>query len=223
MTEKTRTSDYLNQLENKGYERCSELRHLYDTWKKSLDIKPLQQFLDITWQDRDRIRADFSHGNIYNHFRRTVFEKFCYDLLRNIIKKTGSDHAAELFWNERIKVKSTYLFERGSFKKHPKYIPVDIAIGVHDGDQIHPRVIVNCNIWQTFSQLGNDQANFDIIYNKYPMLTGYNLTLSMSMDMDPMRLSTSYQQIGVKVCNISEENELDEFVEDIKGTLVSEG
>ena len=96
-----KTSDYLKELQNKGYSRYSELFSLYDNWKKELDIEVLSNFLKIIWEEKDNIKPKYLGENTYNNFRGIAFEEFCFDILDKAIKESKAENAVELFWNEK--------------------------------------------------------------------------------------------------------------------------
>jgi len=211
-----KTSDYLNELQNKGYSRYNELLNLYDKWRKKLDIKTLSEFLDIIWKERDNIKPKYLGENTYNNFRGIAFEEFCFDLMNKVIKDTGADNIIELFWNTRILTEEFYIFENGQFKKYPKYKAVDIVIGKRKDDLIHPLIIISCKIWQSTNWLDDDRAILDNIRNRYPSVLGYSLCMSLSVR--PVSLISS-QRTGLRVFDLSEDGKLNEFISDIKEVL----
>ena len=211
-----KTSDYLKELQNKGYSRYSELFSLYDNQKKELDIEVLSNFLKIIWEEKDNIKPKYLGENTYNNFRGIAFEEFCFDILDKAIKESKAENAVELFWNEKILTEEFYMFENGGFKKYPKYKAVDVAIGKQEDNLIHPLIIVSCKIWQSTNWLDEDRAILDNIRNRYPNVLGYSLCMSLSVP--PVSLISS-QRTGLRVFDLSQNGKLNEFISDIKEVL----
>jgi len=211
-----KTSDYLDELRNKGYKRYNDFLNLYKKWKKELNVKALSEFLDIIWQEKDNIKPKYLGENTYNNFRGIAFEEFCFDILDKTIKESGAENAVELFWNEKILTEEFYMFENGGFKKYPKRKAVDVAIGKREDNLIHPLIIISCKIWQSTNWLDEDRAILDNIRNRYPNVLGYSLYMSLSVP--PVSLISS-QRTGLKVFDLSKDGKLSEFIGDIKEVL----
>ena len=211
-----RTSDYLDKLRNKDYNRYNELLNLYDKWKKGLDIKSLSDFLNIIWKEKDNIKPKYLGENTYNNFRGIAFEEFCFDLMNKVIKEAEAENIIELFWNTKILTEELYMFENGQFKKYPKYKAVDIAIGKQEDNLIHPLIIISCKIWQSTNWLDEDRAILDNIRNIYPNVLGYSLCMSVSVP--PVSLISS-QRTGLRVFDLSKDGKFNEFIGDIKEVL----
>lgn len=211
-----KTSDYLDELRNKGYQGYNDFLNLYKKWKKDLDIKVLSNLLDIVLREKDSIKPKYLGENTYNNFRGIAFEEFCFDLLDKVIKETETENIIELFWNTRILTEEFYMFQNGQFKKYPKYKAVDIAIGKREGNSIHPLIVVSCKIWQSTNWLDEDRAIFDSIRNRYPNVLGYSLCMSLSVP--PVSLISS-QRTGLKALDLSKDGKLNEFISDIKEVL----
>ena len=216
MARNKRTSDYLDELRSKGYERYNELLNLYKKWKGSLDVKVLSDFLGIVDKEKDNIKPEYLGQNTYNNFRGIAFEEFCFDRLNKVIKKTETDNIIELFWNTKILTEEFYMFQNGQFKKYPKYKTVDIAIGKREGNLIHPIIVVSCKIWQSTNWLDEDRAILDNIRNRYPNVLGYSLCMLLSVP--PVSLISS-QRTGLKALDLSKDGKLNEFISDIEGAL----
>lgn len=216
MTRVKKTSDYLGELQGKGYERYDDLLKLYNAWKKDLDINVLSNFLDLIWKEKDNIKPKHLGENTYNYFRGIAFEEFCFDILDKTIKQSKTENTVELFWNEKILTEEFYIFENGGFKKYPKYKAVDIAIGKREDNLIHPLIIISNKIWQSTNWLDDDRAILDNIRNRYPNVLGYSLCMSLSVL--PVSLISS-QRTGLKVFDLSKACQLDKFISDIKEVL----
>jgi len=108
-----KTSDYLDKLQNKGYNQYNDLFNLYNEWKKELDIKSLSDFLNIIWKEKDNIKPKYLGENTYNNFRGIAFEEFCFDLMNKVIKEAEAQNIIELFWNTKILTEEFYMFENG--------------------------------------------------------------------------------------------------------------
>ena len=211
-----KTTDYLEELKDKGYSRYNELLILYKEWKKKLDIKSLSDFLKITWEEKGNIKPKLGE-NTYNNFRGIAFEEFCFDILKKAIKESEAEKAVELFWNAKILTEEFYMFQNRGFKKYPKYKAVDLAIGKRENNLIHPLIIISCKIWQSTNWLDEDRAILDNIRNRYPTALGYSLCMSLSVP--PVSLISS-QRTGLRVYNLSKEGKLNEFINDIKEFLM---
>lgn len=210
-----KTTDYLEELKNKGYSRYNKLLILYEKWKKELDIKSLSHFLKIIWEEKGNIKPKLGE-NTYNNFRGIAFEEFCFDVLNKAIKESKAEKAVELFWNEKILTEEFYMFENRGFKKYPKHKAVDLAIGKRENNLIHPLIIISCKIWQSTNWLDEDRAILDNIRNRYPTALGYSLCMSLSVP--PVSLISS-QRTGLKVFDLSKDGQLDEFISDISEVL----
>lgn len=218
MTRRTKTLDYLRGLQNKNYSRYGDLFDLYNKWKKNLDVKVFAKFLDTIWQEKDNIKPNKYLGGVaYNNFRGFAFEEFCFDILDNTIKQSGTENAVELFWSEKILTEEFYIFENGGFKKYPKYKAVDIAIGKRENNLIHPLIIISCKTWQSTNWLDEDRAILDNVRNRYPNVLGYSLCMSLSVP--PVSLISS-QRTGLKVFDLSKDGKLSEFISDLKEVLL---
>jgi len=211
-----KTSDYLGELQNKGYNRYNELFNLYDKWKKELDIKSLSDFLNIIWKEKDKIKPKYLGENTYNNFRGIAFEEFCFDLINKVIKEAEAQNIIELFWNTKILTEEFYIFENGQFKKYPKYKAVDIAIGKQEDNLIHPLIIISCKIWQGTNWLDEDSAILDNIRNRYPNVLGYSLCMILNV---PRVSLISSQRTGLRVFDLSKDGKLNEFIGGIKEVL----
>ncbi len=216
MTRVTKTFEYLEKLQNKGYPRYNDLLDLYNRLKKDIDIKELKKFLDITWKEKDHIKPKFLGEGTYNNFRGIAFEEFCFDLLNRVVKKSKVKNIIELFWNTKILTEEFYMFENGQVRKYPKYKAVDIAIGKREENLIHPLIIISCKIWQSTNWLDEDRAIFDNIRNRYPNVIGYSLCMNLSAP--PVSLISS-QRTGLSVFDLSKDGKLNEFIRDIKEIL----
>jgi len=210
------TDDYLKQLEHKGYSQCDKLRGLYNTWKGELDIKALSDFLDIVWKEKDNIKPKYLGENTYMNFRGTAFEEFCFDFLRKIINECEADNLVQVFWNKKIVTEEFFIFEGGKFRKYPKSKAIDIVIGQSEGNLCHPLIIISCKIWQQTNWLDEDRAIFDSVRNRYPNVVGYSLCMNLSAP--PVSLISS-QRTGLRVFDISKENQFSEFIRDIKSVI----
>lgn len=211
-----KTSDYLDERQNKGYNRHNELLNLYDKWKKELDIKSLSDFLNIIWKEKDKIKSKYLGENTYNNFRGIAFEEFCFDLMNKVIKEAEAQNIVELFWNTKILTEEFYMFENGQFKKYPKYKSVDIAIGKQEDNLTHPLIIISCKIWQSTNWLDEDRAILDNIRNRYPNVLGYSLCMSLNV---PCVSLISSQRTGLRVFDLSKDGKLNEFIGGIKEVL----
>jgi hypothetical protein len=212
-----KTLDYLRELQNKNYSRYGDLFDLYNKWKKNLDIKVFAEFLDTIWQEKDNIKPNkYLGGAAYSNFRGIAFEEFCFDILDNTIKGSGTENAVELFWNEKILTEEFYIFENGGFKKYPKYKAVDIAIGKRENNLIHPLIIISCKTYHSTNWLDEDRAILDNVRNRYPNVFGYSLGRGLSAL--PVSLISS-QRTGLKVFDLSKEGKLSEFISDIEEVL----
>ena len=212
-----KTSDYLDELRNKGYTGYNDLLNLYHRRKKDLDINALSKFLDVIWKEKDNIKPKYLGENTYNNFRGIAFEEFCFDISDKTIKESGAENVVELFWNEKILTEEFYMFENGEFKKYPKHKAVDVAIGKREDNLIHPLIIISCKIWQSTNWLDEDRAILDNTRNRYPNVLGYSLCMSLSVP--PVSLISS-QRTGLRVFDLSKDSKLDEFISDIKEVLM---
>lgn len=217
MARVTKTSDYLRKLESKRYNRCNELTVLYNNWKKSLDINKLSEFLKIIEDEKGSIKPKYLGENTYINLKAIAFEEFCFDLLSKVIKETGIENIVELFWNKKILTEEFYIFKNGQFDKYPKYKTVDIVIGKSEGKLFHSLVIISCKIWQSTNWLDEDRAVFDNIRNRYPNTLWYSLC--MKLDVPPVSLISS-RRTGLRVFNLSKDDEFNKFNEDIKKVLM---
>lgn len=212
-----KTSDYLKELQSKGYCRYHELLNLYDKSRNSYDTKSLSNFLDFIWAEKDNIKPQYLGENTYNNFRGIAFEEFCFNLMNKIIRDIEIGNLVKLFWNEKILTEEFYMFENGQFNKYPKYKAVDLALGRSEDKLIHPFVIVSCKIWQSTNWLDEDKNIVDHISNRYPHVIAYSLC--MSLNVPPVSL-ISAQRTGLKVFDLSREGKLNEFGNDIGEVLM---
>jgi len=210
------TDDYLKQLERKGYSQYDSLFGLYDKWRGGLDIKALSDFLDIVWKEKDNIKPNYLGENTYANFRGTAFEEFCFDFLRKIINECEADNLVQVFWNKKIVTEEFTIFEGGKFRKYPKSKAIDIVIGRSESDLFHPLIIISCKIWQSTNWLDEDRAIFDSVRNRYPKVAGYSLCMSLSV---PRVSLISSQRTGLRVFDLSKENQFSEFTREIKDVI----
>lgn len=216
MARNKKTSDYLKELQSRGYGRYRELSKLHNTWKSELSVGALSGFLDTIWRQKDDIKPEYLGENTYNNFRGIAFEEFCFDILNKAIKESGAENEVELYWNQKILVEEFYIFENGQFGKHPKYKAVDIVVGMRKDNLVHPLMIISCKTWQSTSWLDEDRAILDNIRNRYPYVLGYSLCMSLSVL--PVSLVSS-QRTGLRVFDLSKNGKANEFVDDIKEAL----
>jgi hypothetical protein len=212
-----RTSDYLTELQNKGYPRCDEFRRLYAAWVTDFEVKSLLNFLNLSSEEKDSIKPKYLGENTYNNFRGIAFEEFCFNLLSKVLKDISLDGTVELFWNEKILTEEFYLFENGQFKKHPKFKAVDLVLGQSEDMLIHPFIILSCKVWQSTNWLDEDKAILDNIRSRYPYVLGYSLCMNLSAP--PVSL-ISAQRNGLKVFDFSRQGKLEELITDIKQVLM---
>jgi len=211
-----KTDDYLKQLERKGYSQYDRLFGLYVKWKGELEIKALSDFLDIVWKEKDNIKPKYLGENTYMNFRGTALEEFCFDFLGKIINECEADNLLQVFWNKKVVTEEFYIFEDEKFRKYPKSKAIDIVIGQSQSDLFHPLIIIGCKIWQQTNWLDEDRAIFDSVRNRYPNVVGYSLCMNLSVP--PVSLISS-QRTGLRVFDLSKENQFSEFIRDIKGVI----
>ncbi len=212
-----KTGDYLERLHGKGYAGFDSLFGLYNEWKEKSDIGAFSSFLESTWKEKDRIKPKYLGENSYNNLRGIAFEEFCFDVLDRTINESGAENLVELFWNEKIMTDEFHVLENGQFKKYPKHKAVDIAIGKREDTLIHPMIIISCKIWQSTNWLDEDRAVFDSIRNRYPNVFGYCLCMGLSV---PSVSLISSQRTGLKVFDLSEEENPNRFLREIKEILI---
>lgn len=212
------TANYLEELRNRSYKGIYGLSNLFKGWKGKSDIGAFLSFLESTWKEKDRIRPKYLSLNSYNNLRGIAFEEFCYDALDKTIKGSGAEKLIELFWNEKILTEEYYVFEKGKFRKLPKYKTVDIGIGQREDELIHPIIILSCKIYQSTNWLDEDRTILDNIRNRYPNVLGYSLCMGLSA---PAVSLISCQRTGLKVFDLSKEKNFDIFLKEIKEIIHS--
>ena len=79
---------YIDELRGNGYQKSTEFVELYERWKQGTDIKALSSFLDISWNEKDRIKPQYLGSNTYNNFRGTAVEEFCHSCLKNSLESS---------------------------------------------------------------------------------------------------------------------------------------
>lgn len=211
-----KTEDYLEQLKGKGYGQCDKLFGLYDKWKGELDIKALSTFLDILWKEKDNIKPKYLGENTYMNCRGTAFEEFCFDFVCKIVMECEADNLIQVLWNKKVLTEEFYMFEHGKFRKYPKSKAVDIVMGQSQGDLFHPLTIMSCKIWQQTNWLDEDRAIFDSVRNRYPNVVGYSLCMNLSA---PLVSLISSQRTGLRIFDLSKEDQFNEFIRDIKSVI----
>lgn len=216
MARVTKTSDYLDKLQKKGYSRCNDLLKLYDRWKKDLDIKTFSKFLDTIWEEKGKIKPTYLGENTYNYFRGVALEEFCFSTLNKALEETETENILELFWNGKILTEEFYVFENGQFKKYTKDKAVDIAIGKSEGGLINPLIIVGCKIYHSTNWLDEDRAFLDNIRNRYPKVRVYSLCWRLNA---PPESLIGSQRTGLKVFELVQDGKFSEFIGEIKEVL----